>query len=952
MGRRWWTLLMAAQVAVAQDTAEPEGEATEPPSWEQALTPRVRGFAAPAVPAGEARVQWDEPPPFDVSGWNVSRPGGATVSWVAVDDLAVGSQASPEALPPVEMLTLRVAADRVVTARLERASHDVLGQTWIGRPVDDPAGWLIVAESAGGRHVRVFHHGESWHARADLAGMMVVERQPSGPSDEVGECGTASVLGEAEARALQAVGGPVAMAAAGGLVSPPEGDICGYSLLDEIDLLVVYSEGAEAEAGFNLYQDAVAHFLGWVEQTNLIYRRSATDARFRLVGVEHFDLGGVDACDQDLVRLEWMLTCMETPLYPPCAALSTNFLESNLRREHFDADLAVVVTDRAVNPSCTADDADPQHPLGAEPRGRAKALLGFEDLGSCVAGVRDGDWVVTTIEGGVNTFAHELGHALGAHHGEWQDDPGGSMGDNYGYADPDCHFSTLMATAGPNVPHACSPVDPSDVQFLSSDCVLAAQVSGGAQQLVLLPVGDEEHNNARIVDEAWRYVAGYRQGAGSQAWMSKLSWITSHDELDPLPVDGSGLWSETFHWLHQQPGQPSLYWVQVGTSLGATDCASGLTTGTSYTPPPPPGQSGLLPECRFVRLWTLVAGAGYGGADIWGFRDHRFFERGRVGALVPGTGGVALVGCDEFDGVSASGASPLLGQAPVPAEFMNSACDSICRREAVLASGVLDHYRVVCDLAQGSGGPAAGHLPWAQALTQREFWEAPNHLIYGAAENGRAFCCQYTEETEINVEVFELYGTSLDDDLQLAQCNDYAFTSMWGVELSALVRGEGGDDRIVGSVEQGGYSEELRGGQGTDILFGLGGDDVVHGGPDADLVHGGDGRDEVTGGGGADRVQGGPGEDLVDGGIGEDIVCDQGSSASWPDTLSGGDGDDFVFWDRKSSSGHATGDAGDGADVCSDYGAGGGWISKCETYYPASSFMWALLCPPWEVSPW
>ena len=82
----------------------------------------------------------------------------------------------------------------------------------------------------------------------------------------------------------------------------------------------------------------------------------------------------------------------------------------------------------------------------------------------------------------------------------------------------------------------------------------------------------------------------------------------------------------------------------------------------------------------------------------------------------------------------------------------------------------------------------------------------------------------------------------------------------------------------------------LIGGNGDDVLCGLGGKDILIGGKGADILIGGDGNDLLSGGPGADQLDGGagndlltggPGADTLDGGPGLDLCVDGGSPWSW-----------------------------------------------------------------------
>ncbi|RII08082.1 Hemolysin, plasmid [Streptomyces sp. YIM 130001] len=117
---------------------------------------------------------------------------------------------------------------------------------------------------------------------------------------------------------------------------------------------------------------------------------------------------------------------------------------------------------------------------------------------------------------------------------------------------------------------------------------------------------------------------------------------------------------------------------------------------------------------------------------------------------------------------------------------------------------------------------------------------------------------------------------------------------------SAVLHGDGGDDRLVGgggpfgfgsyggdgddtltecgqdcfggpgndSLTGTGEQNNLHGDDGDDILHGNGGDDVLHGGRDNDTLYGEDGDDTLWGNTGDDVLWGGPGTDELSGGAG------------------------------------------------------------------------------------
>lgn len=99
--------------------------------------------------------------------------------------------------------------------------------------------------------------------------------------------------------------------------------------------------------------------------------------------------------------------------------------------------------------------------------------------------------------------------------------------------------------------------------------------------------------------------------------------------------------------------------------------------------------------------------------------------------------------------------------------------------------------------------------------------------------------------------------------------------------------GNGGDDTLVGDDE--GYSDNLFGGTGADVLLGEGGQDLIQGEEGNDLLDGGPGDDEVYGQGGADTLYGGEGDDVLSSAW---LYGDENPEGL--DILSGGPGDDTV----------------------------------------------------------
>jgi Ca2+-binding RTX toxin-like protein len=135
-------------------------------------------------------------------------------------------------------------------------------------------------------------------------------------------------------------------------------------------------------------------------------------------------------------------------------------------------------------------------------------------------------------------------------------------------------------------------------------------------------------------------------------------------------------------------------------------------------------------------------------------------------------------------------------------------------------------------------------------------------------------------------------GMPVSDDLPTVA--DPALT-LTGGDGNDILDGLGGDDDIAG-----GAGNDLLGGRdGADWLAGAAGDDNLHGGAGDDVLSGGDGSDTLHGEDGADWASGGAGDDALYGHAGkDDLAGGDGDDSLWggsdDDSLSGGDGADAL----------------------------------------------------------
>jgi len=121
-----------------------------------------------------------------------------------------------------------------------------------------------------------------------------------------------------------------------------------------------------------------------------------------------------------------------------------------------------------------------------------------------------------------------------------------------------------------------------------------------------------------------------------------------------------------------------------------------------------------------------------------------------------------------------------------------------------------------------------------------------------------------------------------------------------GNDAANLIEGNGGSDRLYGLAG----ADTLDGGEGSDRLYGGDGDDLLIGGEGTNKLYGGDGNDSLMAGDGNDILDGGLGHNLLNAGEGRNRI----DSGDGNDAITAGDGDDRI-------------DAGDGDNHIS---AGGG----------------------------
>jgi len=155
-----------------------------------------------------------------------------------------------------------------------------------------------------------------------------------------------------------------------------------------------------------------------------------------------------------------------------------------------------------------------------------------------------------------------------------------------------------------------------------------------------------------------------------------------------------------------------------------------------------------------------------------------------------------------------------------------------------------------------------------------------------------------------------LIGDNDDNQLRSGEGNDLldgrdGNDMLWGGSGADSLRGGSGNDQLWGedgndellggdgndSIQGNPGDDHLNGEIGEDYLWGGRGNDIQKGGDGHDLIWGEDGDDQLFGDAGNDSIQGNLGDDLVNGGTGEDLLW----GGVGNDTQNGGDGQDQMW---------------------------------------------------------
>ena len=127
------------------------------------------------------------------------------------------------------------------------------------------------------------------------------------------------------------------------------------------------------------------------------------------------------------------------------------------------------------------------------------------------------------------------------------------------------------------------------------------------------------------------------------------------------------------------------------------------------------------------------------------------------------------------------------------------------------------------------------------------------YLSPGLPEHVEDLRYEYAGDLWVGADSMMLRGNALDNLIEIGRPNPDALTELHGLA---------GNDVLIGSDadESGNPSLGLFGGEGNDLLRGLGGADNLYGGPGDDIIEGGTGSDRLNGGSGRDTYVFAPGD--------------------------------------------------------------------------------------------
>jgi len=299
------------------------------------------------------------------------------------------------------------------------------------------------------------------------------------------------------------------------------------------------------------------------------------------------------------------------------------------------------------------------------------------------------------------------------------------------------------------------------------------------------------------------------------AYRPAQSYLTGAELTSP--AEGSAVsGSQTFTWTATSP--VGAYWLEVYDPATSTVYADLSVSTTSHTVSSLPASTPLA-----VRLWTDLSDTT--AYPQWVWVDHRLSTA------------ATFVGCSDDPSVAPGGTT-------YDAYDCTDSSGAVCS-----VSGT----ELTCDLERGTGtayglgvGVAAFH----------GIGQSYDLAFWGQGDNGEGFCCLYHDAAEALTQV-ELVGSSNDDVLDYRPSGEGSMGLYGSNALTAALSGGPGADTLDGSSRSdSGYTEFLRGQNGSDTLYGNGGPDELRGGAGDDYLEGGAGADVLIAGAGSDELAG------------------------------------------------------------------------------------------------
>ena len=234
----------------------------------------------------------------------------------------------------------------------------------------------------------------------------------------------------------------------------PDGPAAESGGTPRVDVLTWYDTAARDFFGGDT--NAQNELAATINETNAAYERSAANLNIASVGIEYEDYTGTGDAGIELNRL---------------ATPGGSLADVHARRDAVDADLVSLITD--LSNACGV------------------AYLGGPASGSQGFSVVDAGCA----RGGLS-YAHELGHNMGAGHAPGDNDPGGLDFFSYGYLDATNDFRTIMAYDSSSCP--------------GGSCQRVGYFSGPTALYNGHSTGSTLRWNARTLTERAATVAAYR----------------------------------------------------------------------------------------------------------------------------------------------------------------------------------------------------------------------------------------------------------------------------------------------------------------------------------------------------------------------------------------------------------------------------------------------------------